>query len=108
MDRFAEWEIPHLGLFTFADSPKHVGLYRSFGFWPRYLTAIMSSLVVAPTHVSSYHRFSDLALVDRQHATSALRDLTGSVFDGLDCTREVDAVYDQRLGDTVIVDDAME
>ena len=106
MDKFAEWQIPHLGLFTFADSPKHIGLYRSFGFWPRYLTAIVSSPVVAPSNVAGYHRFSELALIDRDRAAKALRELTGSVFDGLDCTREIDAVYDQRLGDTVIVDDA--
>jgi hypothetical protein len=66
----------------------------------------MSAPVVAPSGVGAYQRFSDLALVDRERATKALADLTDSVFDGLDCTREVDAVYDQRLGDTVIVDDA--
>ncbi len=32
----------HAGLFTFAHSQKHVGLYQRFGFWPRFLTALMS------------------------------------------------------------------
>jgi hypothetical protein len=25
-----------------APSPKHLGLYQRFGFWPRFLTAIMA------------------------------------------------------------------
>src|ERR1700689_5889220 len=35
------WELRHSGLFTFAHSAKHVGLYNKFGFWPGYLTALM-------------------------------------------------------------------
>ena len=42
MDLFAAWGTQHTGLFTFAHSAKHVGLYQKFGFWPRFLTAIMS------------------------------------------------------------------
>jgi hypothetical protein len=34
--------VRHTGLFTFAQSAKHVGLYQKFGYWPRYLTAIMT------------------------------------------------------------------
>ena len=30
------------GLFTFAHSTKHVGLYQKFGYWPGYLTALMT------------------------------------------------------------------
>src|SRR5580658_2097864 len=35
------WGVRHSGLFTFAHSAKHVGLYQKFGYWPRYLTAVM-------------------------------------------------------------------
>ena len=42
MECFARWETRHAGLFTFAHSPKHVGFYRKFGFWPGFLTAMMS------------------------------------------------------------------
>ena len=40
----------HVGLFTFAHSPKHLALYQKFGFWPRFTTAIMAKPVrpVAP------------------------------------------------------------
>ncbi len=46
MDRFAEWGIEHAGLFTWSHSPKHTYLYQRFGFWARFLTAIMSKSVV--------------------------------------------------------------
>src|SRR5208337_1504546 len=39
---FDKWGVRHTGLFTFAHSTKHVGLYQKFGYWPRYLTAIMT------------------------------------------------------------------
>ncbi|MFG3035060.1 GNAT family N-acetyltransferase [Streptomyces sp. NPDC048253] len=31
---FDTWENRHLGLFTFSHSPKHLELYRRYGFWP--------------------------------------------------------------------------
>jgi GNAT superfamily N-acetyltransferase len=30
------------GLFTFPHSPKHLGLYQKFGYWPQHLTALMA------------------------------------------------------------------
>ena len=40
-DAFERWGVSHAGLFTFAESPKHVHLYGKFGFYPRFLTALM-------------------------------------------------------------------
>ncbi|HVX02731.1 MAG TPA: GNAT family N-acetyltransferase, partial [Nitrososphaera sp.] len=45
MEIFERWGTRHVGLFTFAQSSKHVHLYQKFGFWPRYLTAVMSKQV---------------------------------------------------------------
>jgi GNAT superfamily N-acetyltransferase len=45
MELFDGWNTKHAGLFTFAHSPKHIGLYQKFGFWPQFLTAIMSRSV---------------------------------------------------------------
>src|ERR1700684_1350814 len=42
MTIFERWGVRHTGLFTFPQSAKHVGLYQKFGYWPRYLTAIMT------------------------------------------------------------------
>src|SRR6516162_6296659 len=41
-DQLDAWGVRHAGLFTFAQSAKHVGLYGKFGFHPRFLTAIMA------------------------------------------------------------------
>src|SRR5262249_39200380 len=43
MAQFDAWATRHVGLFTFAHSAKHVALYQKFGFYPRFLTAIMSA-----------------------------------------------------------------
>ena len=42
---FEKWQTKHAGLFTFANSQKHIGLYQKFGYYPRFLTAIMSKPV---------------------------------------------------------------
>lgn len=55
MDLFSRWGTTHAGLFTFAQSQKHVGLYQRFGFWPRFLTAIMSKPVKQTDGPSAQH-----------------------------------------------------
>ncbi len=42
MEIFDGWGLRHSGLFTFPQSAKHIGLYQKFGYWPRYLTAVMA------------------------------------------------------------------
>ena len=42
MKLFDKWNTKHAGLFTFANSPKHISLYQKFNFWPCFLTVIMS------------------------------------------------------------------
>jgi GNAT superfamily N-acetyltransferase len=106
MDLFASWKTRHMGLFTFAQSPKHVGLYQRFGFWPRYLTALMTAPVATPDQTISYERYSNLASDDRTGVSDAIRELTAEVFEGLDIGREIDAVLGQELGETVLIDDA--
>jgi hypothetical protein len=39
MEQFDAWGTQHVGLFTFAQSAKHVGLYQKYGFYARFLTA---------------------------------------------------------------------
>ena len=54
MELFAAWGTRHVGLFTFAQSAKHVGLYQKYGFWPRFLTAVMTSPVDPVTAQDRY------------------------------------------------------
>lgn len=107
MECFAGWGIRHAGLFTFAHSPKHVHLYQKFGFWPRFLTAIMSKPVTETRSAGPWFRFSAMAHGDRQEAIRAARELTSRLYDGLDLAGEIRAVHSQNLGDTILVwDDA--
>jgi len=104
MDLFERWRIRHAGLFTFADSAKHVSLYQKFGFWPRFLTSIME-LAIQPEPASGaprWARFSDLTVGDKQLCVQACRKLTNSIYEGLDVEREIRAVDQQQLGDTVL------
>jgi predicted N-acetyltransferase YhbS len=92
-------------LFTFAQSAKHVALYQRVGYWPQYLTAIMSR-PVAPeaTSVDARH-FSRLDEVDRRDALVECARLTDRVFAGLDLSVEIASAYEHGFGETVIVDD---
>jgi GNAT superfamily N-acetyltransferase len=100
VDRFDAWGTRHAGLFTFAQSTKHVGLYQKFGFWPRALTALMSK-PVGSGEVAGWTRFSEAS--DRDAAVAACRELTGEIYEGLDLAREIDAAASQSLGETVLV-----
>lgn len=101
MELFKQRGTRHEGLFTFAHSPKHIGLYQKFGFWPRFLTAVMSKPVKARQRTGS--TFSGLTAPERLTALEACRALADAVFEGLDLGREINAVLEQELGDTVLV-----
>ena len=66
MECFDKWGTKHAGLFTFAHSQKHVGLYRKFGFWPRFLTAIMSKPVGPTGRKLRWTRFSEVPEDERE------------------------------------------
>jgi GNAT superfamily N-acetyltransferase len=101
MDLLERWGVREAGLYTFAHSPKHVGLYQKFGFWPRFLTVLMSKGVTGPQTPSI--KYSALKEVERNQALSACRELTDAVYDGLDVTSEIKSVQDQNLGETVLL-----
>jgi len=101
MDLFGKWGVRDAGLFTFAHSPKHIGLYQKFGFWPRFLTAIMSKSAVG--REAPLLKYSALSENDQNQALSACRNLTDSIYQGLDVTSEIRAVKNQGLGDTLLL-----
>jgi RimJ/RimL family protein N-acetyltransferase len=108
MEKFAEWGTQHKGLFTFPQSPKHIHLYEKFGFCARFLTPIMSKAVAPQSSaVAHWSKYSALKESERGEAANACRELADAVYDGLDLTREIDAVHGQQVGDTVLlVDDS--
>ena len=103
MGLFSEWGTKHAGLFTFAHSQKHVGLYQRFGFWPRFLTAIMSKPIEHTKDASRWTRFSEVPTGERDEVLRACRELTDAIYEGLDVRHEIRAAAAQELGDTVLL-----
>lgn len=98
------WEVRHAGLFTFPESPKHLALYRKFGFWPRQLTAILARPLDAGAPAASYGTYGEARRAgSAAEALAACREVSGSVYDGLDLEREIVAADEQELGDTLLV-----
>ena len=89
------------GLFTFAQSAKHVGLYQRFDFWPRFLAAVMARPSAGAAAAPPWTLLSEAG----DAALPAARALTGAVYDGFDVTTEMRSVQAQRLGDTVLLRD---
>ena len=89
------------GLFTFAQSPKHVGLYQRFDFWPRHLAAVMARPSTGAPPAAGWTLFSEAG----DAALPAIRSLTDAVYEGFDPTIELRSVRTQRLGDTVLLRD---
>jgi GNAT superfamily N-acetyltransferase len=104
MALFEQWGTRHAGLFTFPHSPKHLGLYQSFGFWPQHLTPVLSKAVAGAGSASGWSRYGEASDTERERALGACRELTGAVYEGLDLTAEVRAVDAQGLGETVLLE----
>lgn len=103
VDDFTTWGVQYGGLFTFAESALHVGLYRQFGFWPGALTVIMVKAIEPGTPAARFDSYEGAA--DRGALETAADAVCGRVLDGLTVTPELRAVATQRLGDTIFVDE---
>jgi len=95
----------HLALFTSAESTNHIALYQKFGFWPRFLTAIMTRQVDPNQAAGESVRYSAIADADRAHWLDACQALTTEVRDGLDLTTEIRTAHIHGHGDTVFLTD---
>jgi GNAT superfamily N-acetyltransferase len=112
MDCFERWGLRQAGLFTFATSPKHLALYQKFGFWPRFLTAVVAKAVEAgsvevggaPAPIT-WMPFAYADDKERRVLLAECRQLMGRVYPGLDVSCEIMAVADQGLGETVLLQD---
>jgi GNAT superfamily N-acetyltransferase len=108
MKVFDRWGVRHSGLFTFPNSPKHVGLYQKFGYWPGYLTAMMKR-TPAPTLMTPANRarvpvlLSALPRSEREQAIAACAKLANRLEQGLDLSDEIRAVEAQRTGEVLLL-----
>jgi hypothetical protein len=105
MELFDGWGTGNVGLFTFSQSPKHIALYQKFGFWPRFITSIMTKPVEAPTAREGWSTVSDRGSKGLKKAVAEVRALTDGVYPGLDVSLEVTSVASQGLGETLLLED---
>jgi predicted N-acetyltransferase YhbS len=104
VDTFERWGCTQVALFTFPHSTKHVALYQKFGFWPRFLTALMSKPVEpATTEPFKPSLLSALSDKERTPVIAECREIANQIYPGLDLTEEIAAVMKQKLGDVVLV-----
>ena len=91
---FDKHGLKRTGLFTFAHSAKHVGLYQKFGYWPGYLTALMTH---TPTPHESHPAgflpktvlLSSLNKTAREQAIAECKRLTNNIDEGLNLGDEL-------------------
>jgi GNAT superfamily N-acetyltransferase len=102
MAMLKRWDVLHRGLYTFAQSPKHIALYQRYGFWPRFLTAVMEKELQPRQHQVQYEKFSVLSASGKKETIAACRELTDFLFAGLDLRREIEAADRLRLGETIL------
>ena len=104
-EAFTRWQVSHAGLFTFAESTKHIHLYGKFGFHPRFLTALMIAPARAGSLPTAAARYSALPVAERAAADTSARELCDALYEGLDLSGEIHAVAAQGLGDTLLLSD---
>lgn len=105
MEIFRAWGNQHLGLFTFAHSPKHMALYQKFGFWPRDLVALTGRDLAGwegEVH-ADVAKLSDVPPERKAEFMAECRNISEANFAGLDLSREIEAVDKQKLGNTLLV-----
>ena len=107
MKIFETWGTKHIGLFTFAQSSKHVHLYQKYGFWPTYLTAIMSKEVdksLGNTSVDVIHYSKLNSDKQKKDMVQKCAQLAGLILEGLDLKKEINSVENQKLGETILLE----
>ena len=102
LESFERWGVRQAALFTFASSPKHLGLYQGHGFWPGSLT-VVAGKPTAPDANGRYALASAEIANGQTTLLDEIRELTDAVFRGLDLEREVVAAAAQGIGDTLVL-----
>ena len=92
-----------VALFTHPASPRHLRLYESAGFTTRHLIAVMTRRVDPTAPQQPLALLSTQADDQKSASLAACQRIAGTLFDGLDLSREIQATADQRLGDTILL-----
>jgi GNAT superfamily N-acetyltransferase len=97
--------IQQAALFTFAGSPRHIALYQKFGFWPQYLTPVMTTSVRVVGRTDWVPSYAQLSAAEKSRCLTQCTEITNAIFPGLNVEREIRSIADQRLGETVLYHD---
>ena len=108
MDCFEKWNVTHSGAMTFANSPKHIHLYRKFGYHPRFLIPVLSKKIESP-HVDfdsefTWARYSEFK-ENKEKYVKGCTHVTNTVYPDLDLSLEIKAVDEMKFGETVLLFD---
>src|SRR5208337_2199824 len=109
MKIFDRWGVRHSALFTFPNSPRHVGLNQKFGYWPGSLTALVKRAPAPPTWALTEAAkmpvlLSSLTNKEQEQAIEACAKLTDKLQRGLDLGGEMRAVMAQRIGEVILIE----
>lgn len=108
MKCFEEWRVTHSGAMTFANSPKHIKLYRKFGYHPRFLIPFLSKKIEPKTipsnSKSTWAKYSECKGEQNKYLEGCSQ-VTNTVYPGLDLELEIKAVNKMNYGETIILFD---
>ena len=108
MKCFDEWKVTHSGALTFANSPKHITLYRKFGYHPRFLIPVMSKKMepkpIPPNSKFTWTRYSE-SKKNQDKYLAECKQVADTVYPGLDLTLEIKTVEKMNLEETIILSD---
>jgi GNAT superfamily N-acetyltransferase len=101
MQLFDSWGVRQAALFTFPESVKHIGLYQKFGFWPQTLNPVLVKEIGGQPAQTAFQTFSRAACPEQ--VLRHCRELTDTIYQGLDVEREIVATSSQQLGETLLL-----
>ena len=106
MKIFAKQNLRRTALFTFSSSTKHVGLYQKYGYWPDYLTALMTLSPPPAANAGSVApgaiHLTTLKEKQRDTAIAACAKLTNAISKGLDLTDELRTLLKSQSGEAIL------
>jgi GNAT superfamily N-acetyltransferase len=109
MEIFRQHNMEHIGFLTYANSAKHSHIYQKYDFWPRFLTHVMSKTIMPKSsnsdgEVTMY--FSKYSSFDESRRSDIINEsfsLTDSIYGGLNLESEVQSIFKQGLGETILM-----
>ena len=106
LETFTRWGVTLRGLYTFAQSAKHVGLYHKHGYHPRFLTAVMGGRARPEAKPGRWAAWSEMTAAQRNTAIGGTRKMLNAIYPGLDVTDEFSVVEARKLGDSIVLGSA--